>query len=106
MGDTEYKNRHKELGLCTDCSEPVYRGRKKCLKHLRLHSISRQKYRAKNLKKCTEADHELKRQRKKDLKCWMCSAPLDPDADYGCLNCVNCRGKTFAERYINGIAIV
>jgi len=106
MGNKKYKKRHREMGLCLDCSEPVYPDRKKCLVHLRSAAKAEQKYRLNNIRKVTEKDHRLKQARRDNGLCEMCSAPLDPDADTGRLNCVNCRGGTFEVRLIHGTAIV
>jgi len=106
MGNAKYKQRHRELGLCTDCSATVYLDREKCLKHIRAHAEHKKKSRLKHIKKITEKDHRYKQARRDNGLCVGCSAPLDPDADSGYLTCVNCRGRIFELRYINGTAIV
>lgn len=38
MGNAAYKKRHKELGLCRNCSEPVYKNSNFCKKHCFEHA--------------------------------------------------------------------
>lgn len=43
VGDAKYKRKHKELGLCIFCSEPVAPDRVYCLKHLESHNKNQKK---------------------------------------------------------------
>ena len=101
MGGRAYKQLHRELGLCTDCSEPVYRGYSRCLRHLRSHSKWKDGpliYQPRN--------REKKKFYRENGCCPMCSAQLDPDADRDLINCVNCRGGIHKERLIHGNPVV
>ena len=106
MGDNKYKQKHRELGLCLDCSEPVYRFGQWCLKHTRSHMKSMKAGRIRHYEKYMARD-KLKKQRYRDNgRCTTCSVSLDPDADAGFITCVNCRGGIHTERLIHGTAIV
>lgn len=106
MGDKKYKQKHKELGLCSNCSNPVYADYSKCLKHIISGNKNSKKYRNKNLNICNERVREIKAKYTKKNRCYRCSAPLDPDADAGFVNCINCRESTHTERVIHGTPIV
>jgi hypothetical protein len=106
MGDQKYKQKHRELGLCIDCSEPVYRGHLCCLKHKRARNNRDVLYRLKNHSRERIADKKRKNKRRQEGCCTTCSAPLDPDADKDRSCCMNCRGGIHTERYIHGNLIV
>ena len=103
MGNAKYKQEHREWGLCTDCSEPVYMGKSRCLKHLRSHVSADALYERLTCKR----DYKQRREdRKKKGLCPKCGVKLDPDADHGMLNCMNCRDHLWIERKIHGTSIV
>ena len=108
MGTNAYKNKHKELGLCRHCSDPVYRDSAFCLKHLRAQNKSTARWYAKNNERCRTIMINQREQYKSNGQCTSCSAPLDPDADEDRVTCMNCRsrGETYNERPIYGTVIV
>jgi len=75
MGDQKYKKKHRELGLCRDCSDPATHGTR-CKKHTIMHCKSMIKTRKKRIK---------------NFKCNRCGLPLFKDTDFGRISCVNCR---------------
>ena len=78
----KYKSNHYAIGLCVDCSKPTIAGYHRCSKHRMREAVSSSKR------------NPICRQRYKDSnRCPACSAPLDPDADAGYVNCINCREK-------------
>jgi protein-arginine kinase activator protein McsA len=106
VGNAKYKQRHRELGLCVDCSEPAYPENSRCLKHGRNRNAYTARHYLENLEHYQETYKRIKDNRIKDGRCAGCSAPLDPDADKDRVNCVNCRGGTVTERSIHGNTIV
>ena len=103
MGNVEYKQEHRERGLCTDCSEPVYRGLSRCLKHLRSHVKADNLYERTTSKR----DYKQRREERKDQgRCVKCGVKLDPDADCEKVCCMNCRDHLWIERKIHGTSIV
>lgn len=73
MGNAAYKKRHKELGLCRDCSEPVYKNSSFCKKHCFEHAEKANNYYTKNKEKVLikltvkRLREELKNVNKEDL---------------------------------------
>lgn len=91
MGNQAYKKRHKEQGLCVDCSRLAILGETRCATHN--YNINMQnkrsyyKYHGIRLVK-----NEIRRQRYiEEGRCPICSAPLDPKVDEGHVDCINCR---------------
>ena len=85
MGNAKYKNSHKQLGLCTDCSEPVFANGTRCLKHLRTH----REYGRSEVNR--KRDRLVKQRYKDSGRCPTCGKPLDIDADKNHVKCINCR---------------
>ena len=106
MGNKKYKQKHRELGLCLYCSDPVHEVGQFCLKHTRTRIKNNKAYRIKHLEKYTASDNLRKQRRRDNGQCTGCSVPLDPDADAGRITCVNCREGTHTERLIHGTVIV
>ena len=103
MGDKAYKDRHRKLGLCGNCSEPVYKSRALCLKHLRNNVASTKKY-EKSLGSVYYKRHSKIKQHRQDTnRCRRCGAPLDDDPHK---NCVNCRENIMNRRCENANIIV
>ena len=76
-----YAARHRKVGLCEKCPEPVSGNTFLCKNH---REIARRRSR-RNIDKT--------RQRYLDEnRCVKCSAPLDPDADGANKCCITCRG--------------
>ena len=106
MGNNAYKKRHKELGLCVDCSEPAYPDMNRCLKHYRIHRKGNLRRYYKNSEKERQRARKKRILRKAEGRCTKCTAPLDPDADKGRVNCCNCNEGIYNERLILGNTIV
>jgi hypothetical protein len=106
MGDNKYKQRHRDLGLCVDCSEPVYPDNARCLKHLRKRNAYAAWHYLENIEDYQKRHKIIKANRIKNRCCRECSAPLDPDADAGNLTCCNCIEGIRTERSIHGNLIV
>jgi hypothetical protein len=106
MGNQKYKRKHRELGLCVDCSEPVYPDHNRCLKHQRTNNAYSAGYYRDHIEHYRKLHKKIKADRIKNRCCQECSAPLDLDADKGFINCMNCREGTKAERCIHGNLIV
>ena len=103
MGDNEYKQRHRDMGLCVECSEPVYPGIIRCLKHNRNHNaIMREFYKTPEYR---ERDRKRRISRKDNGKCMACGTPLIPE-DNGCVTCQNCREKLYKSEVENAVPIV
>ena len=106
MGNNKYKQRHKDLGLCVNCSEPKHRENQLCLKHIRSRKISNYTCRMKYILKNRELIKRQKERYRNEGRCITCSAPLDVDADNGHVNCTNCRHNIHTPRGIHGNPIV
>ena len=92
MGNAKYKQKHKEQGLCRDCSRPAIPMRAHCM-------ICNEKYRLHNHKnnftkeqyaKRLQATREHKKRYRETNRCPQCSAPKG-EQDEGFISCVNCR---------------
>ncbi len=89
-----WRKKHKEMGLCHDCSRKSLFGLSLCLLHHE-HLISYGKVWRDNHRKEIKKYHSMKRtQRIKEGKCIRCGAPLlDEEPKY----CVNCMSRTSEE---------
>lgn len=105
MGNNKYKQRHREMGLCSCCSEPVVPGMSYCKKHLKTHYISDRIYVDNNPEKIRIANMAKKEKARKEGRCRDCGKPLDSEIDEGkklCLNCrIKCRRPMWARYGIN-----
>ena len=102
MGNQNYKQAHKEQGLCNDCSRPVHPGRLKCLTHIRSHTKNVTRYQ-KNLGEVyLQSQRDRKELRRQQGLCPSCGAP----AKDGYIMCCNCLEKLYFERVENAIIIV
>jgi len=93
VGDNSYKKRHKEQGLCVDCSRPSLPNNTRCAVHSYFHSVTNKNFYNKNREKEIIRHRKAVLQYKENNRCPRCSAPLDEDADNGYITCVNCRGR-------------
>ncbi len=81
MGNQKYKQKHKRLGLCRECSEKATHGR------------SCEKHRIKNVVRCRK---KMERYRKEG-RCY-CSRPLLPeDIEAKRTHCIICCDEEFKE---------
>jgi len=94
MGNIAYKNRHKEQGLCVQCSRPAIPGRILCMVHSESsRQLDQKRYPKRKEYLLKQVEKNRKRYRETN-RCPMCSAPLG-EQDEGYKNCVNCRSKAF-----------
>ena len=94
MGNAKYKQKHKEQGLCVDCSRPALPFRVHCI----IHNENRRQYMENEFKKDPVRQHKLNRKTKQRYRetnrCTACSAPLG-EQDEGKTHCMNCRDRAF-----------
>jgi len=102
MGSQKYKQLHRELGLCTNCSRPVHPGYSMCLTHLRSHSKNIRKDRLELGGVYLQYEQNRKKLRRQQGLCPACGAP----AEDGYITCLNCRERLFFERFENAAPIV
>lgn len=77
-----YKHKHRAEGKCIDCNNWTTGGRCQCP-----HCA------AMGAKRHLKIGKRFRDSLKDAGRCPRCSAPLDPDADYGCITCINCRER-------------
>lgn len=97
MGDNAYKQSHRELGLCTNCSRPAIPMKYKCAEHEHNHRIASKNYYWKNPEKQRESRRKNIRHRIDNRLCRTCGKDLDSDADEGHVICMNCRSIRYRE---------
>ena len=96
MGNAKYKQKHREQGLCQDCSRRVVPFQNRCI----IHGERVKLYTRRWLKRPGKYQDHLEKARKlKQLyrdtnRCYKCSAPLG-EQDEGYKTCVNCSDSTF-----------
>ena len=95
MGDNAYKQRHREQGLCTNCSRLALPFKDKCAEHEYSHNESCKKNYWNNPEKRRIKRREDIRRYLNSNRCRTCSKPLDPDADEGHVVCMNCRSSAY-----------
>ena len=91
MGNSLYKQRHREKGLCNDCSRKALPGQTRCKIHLLHHRVWKEdpyKHKMRNLK--------MKEDWEKNNLCSACGGPLD-DEDFK--TCMNCRQHVHRPRW-------
>jgi len=92
VGNQKYKQKHRELGLCVDCSRPVHPGYIRCGIHAHSMRVATRNYYLKNRDTIKKRIRELKKRYKKDKRCPACSIPLlADDIKAGYITCENCR---------------
>ena len=96
MGDQAYKDKHKELGLCVDCSEPAYPNKTRCARHLINRVESSRRYYKKHKEYYQKLYKEIKEKRLREERCYACGGPLDDPERW--VTCVNCREKIYQPR--------
>jgi len=82
MGNNLYKQRHKNLGLCTDCSEKALPGRTRCFTHDVNHRLWKE-----DPQKNHERTIKWKKYWEENGLCKGCGAELDIDSSKYCMNC-------------------
>ena len=92
MGDAAYKKRHKEQGLCVDCSRPAIPGQLRCIIHARNIQYFCARWCSKNREKKNKYWRNKRAEYKKEGRCVTCGAPLG-EQDEGRTHCVNCRDR-------------
>jgi len=96
MGNSAYKQKHKDQGLCRDCPMPALPGRLHCIIHSEKRRLHYQEWLKKpgNYQRSYESNKKLKELYKKTNRCHMCSAPLG-EQDKGRVTCINHRDRRF-----------
>jgi hypothetical protein len=88
MGNNAYKKKHRELGLCADCSKPAKYPFLRCEEHIKTHNVSNKITNARLRKKWKEAGN----------LCRACGRLLDHSeggADVGRVRCFSCTTQTW-----------
>ena len=86
MGNNEYKKRHKDLGLCVDCSDKAVYGTR-CAKHTYNLMLSFRKHYYNNRKKFLDYAKKQRKQRIEAGQCPVCGTPND-NGKYKCDACL------------------
>lgn len=108
-----YRQKHKELGLCGECSRPTENGRYRCPvcagKRAKRRHIPEINYRLMESSREYNASHReserlsagrQREERRRDNKCIRCGAPLMDDETGYCMGCIT-KGK-IPIRSVNG----
>ena len=103
MDSNKLRTTRKKAGLCVQCDRPVYRGKIRCLKHLRMDSADSKRYHEKCGEKYLQKQRDRKQRRKEEGKCPTCSTPLE---SYERITCSNCSERIRKERCRNANFIV
>jgi hypothetical protein len=77
MGNQKYKHKHRELGLCENCSRKAVPGERLCAVHSYNHNQSNKEWYYNNHKDRLEKNRNLKERYKKEGKCPGCGTPND-----------------------------
>jgi len=102
MGDAAYKQRHRELGLCVECSKPALKNRTKCKRHLANNIVFSLKWRAANRKHYNKWQLEYKQKRIKDGRCRDCGRPMIEEEQPGLYHtCMNCRARIRRPQWVS-----
>ena len=91
MGNLAYKQKHKEKGLCTYCSNPVKPGFLNCEKHYQSHYEASTKWNRNNKEYKRQMARLIKQKLKRDGRCLKCGKPLEKEIDAEFVTCLNCR---------------
>ena len=87
---SRYNIKLKKNGLCRRCRKPAYPGKVYCAYHLEMNNKFAQN--SPNYgKNSKENNKRLRKRRVENRECLECGVPLDPDADFGKMYCMNCR---------------
>lgn len=90
VGDARYKQRHKEQGLCVDCSNPVVPGFIWCASCREKNRIKVNEWNSKNKNKIKIYRKKRKLYRIANRLCSECGDILG-EQDDGYKQCINCR---------------
>jgi len=93
MGNQKYKKKHKELGLCTQCSEPVMPFSSRCFKHTLSHQDNSMAYTNKNRDEVSRKKKAIRVRYKSEGRCPDCGGPTHD----GLITCVNCRQRLYSK---------
>lgn len=93
MGNSDYKQRHREQGLCVDCPLPAMPGHIRCVEHLHSHAVRKRIARSRDPVEYRKKWRRIYIQRKKDGRCPKCGNVKEYDVDEGFIVCQNCREK-------------
>ena len=92
MGNAKYKQKHREQGLCVDCSRPALPFRIHCIIHNEKVRVRTKEWLEKpgNRERRVKSVRKLRQLYRDTNRCCKCSAPLG-EQDEGYMTCVNCR---------------
>ena len=86
MGNAKYKQKHKELGLCCDCSEPVAIAGY-CLKHYWNKVLRIRHYSQDHSLEARERARRWRHKMEDESRCNHCGCPLIEGEGKRCVNC-------------------
>jgi len=94
MGDNKYKKKHKELGLCIECSRPAAPFSILCFKHTASHYERNLIYDQAHKKERAIKTKAAKLKRKAEGRCITCGGPKH-DGRKDKTECQNCTEKLY-----------
>jgi hypothetical protein len=93
LGTAEYRKRHKEQGLCIECSHQAVPGRVRCVHCLLADRVRQRKNYYKYHRKHLEKRRKEIKYRIENHLCRSCGAPML--ADWDTRECPNCSVRIF-----------
>ena len=102
MGNNKFKQAHRDLGLCTNCSRSVHPGHSLCLTHIRSHTKNVRRHQQKLGETYLQSHRDRKELRRQQGLCPACGAPIKDEH----ITCCNCREKLYYQRFENATPIV
>lgn len=95
MGNKAYKDLHRSLGLCTDCSEPAIKGSTRCARHHYSQKIRERKFYYKDPDRFTREARERYHKNKKKGLCPKCGrVKSEDDEGVWCIACATFRKRS------------
>jgi hypothetical protein len=94
MGNNAYKQRHREQGLCLDCSEAAETNGR-CAKHAYSQKVRQSEYDSTHRDYRNAYQMRFKIKRREAGLCPTCGGPRD---DEGFIGCCNCREHIYRRR--------
>jgi len=82
-----FRDKHKVLGLCHDCSRPVLNGMSLCIVHYAKHIVRCRKYKETHREEYALRNAEQRKQALLNHLCYKCLSPLIEDEGKYCFAC-------------------
>ena len=101
MGNAKYKQKHKELGLCINCSNLAVHGEMCCAECSYKHRIASQKYYYKNHRLHLQKAKEKKEKLKEQNRCPICGG-LNNTNGVTCSSCNQGQHKISGSKNFRG----